>query len=133
MSNRSFNMAFFLVLFVFVTIVSRFDTGIAFAQSPSPGMPVTVFGKFKAPLSDKDGKPRGISGMSCLGKVADIGRECIVVNDEERFAEIAILTQAGLIPTVICNDPRVPSLECRLILLCWVRRVACSMPHKPHQ
>ena len=38
-----------------------------------------------------------------------------------------------LIPTVICNDPRVPSLECRLILLCWVRRVACSMPHKPHQ
>ncbi|MGH6751440.1 MAG: DUF3616 domain-containing protein, partial [Bradyrhizobium sp.] len=52
------------------------------------GVPV----EFKAPNSKEDGKPRGISGMACLGKPADASRECLVINDEERFGEIATLT-----------------------------------------
>jgi len=45
---------------------------------------------YTAPASDKNGKARGISGMTCLGKAGDAKRECFVINDEETFGEVAI-------------------------------------------
>jgi Protein of unknown function (DUF3616) len=60
---------------------------------------VKPVGKFTAPNSMDDGKPRGISGMACLGQPADASRECFVINDEERLGEIATLTKDGLTAT----------------------------------
>ena len=37
--------------------------------------------------------------MTCLGKAGDAKRECFVINDEETFGEVAILTDDGLKPT----------------------------------
>lgn len=54
-----------------------------------------VSGQFQASNS----KPRGISGMACLGKAADASRECLVINDEERFGEIVTLTKDGVAAT----------------------------------
>ena len=59
-----------------------------------------VVGKFTAPNTEKKPekmKARGISGMACLGVAADGSRECFVINDEERFGQIAILTRDGFI------------------------------------
>jgi hypothetical protein len=69
------------------------------AAEPVVVTKVKMTGQFKAPSSDKDGKPRGISGMACLGKASDASRECFVINDEERFGEIARLTKDGLVAT----------------------------------
>ena len=80
-------------------------TSMIFAASASSAAdaPVVtrlkVTGQFKAPASDKDGKPRGISGMACLGKAADASRECLVINDEERFGEIVTVTKEGVTAT----------------------------------
>jgi hypothetical protein len=77
----------------------------AFAVSASAAAEAPVVtkikpvGKFTAPNSTDDGKPRGISGMACLGQPADASRECFVINDEERFGEIANLTKDGLTAT----------------------------------
>jgi hypothetical protein len=68
------------------------------ALAQTAATPVNVFGQFTAPSSDKDGKPRGISGMACLGKAGDATRECFVINDEEGFGEVATLTKEGLTP-----------------------------------
>jgi hypothetical protein len=69
----------------------------ALAQTaPTPVKPI---GQFTAPSSDEDKKPRGISGMACLGNQGDATRECFVINDEERFGEVAILTKEGLAAT----------------------------------
>lgn len=56
---------------------------------------IPVSGQFKASNS----KPRGVSGMACLGKAADASRECFVINDEERFGEIVNLTKDGIAAT----------------------------------
>jgi len=69
------------------------------AQTISLGTRITVEGRYTAPASDKDDRPRGISGMACLGGANDSMRECLVVNDEETFAEIAILKDRSLRPT----------------------------------
>jgi len=70
-----------------------------FGQAVSYGTPINVETKFTAPASDEDGKPRGISGMACLGKMTDQTRECLVINDEETFAEIAVLKDRSQRPT----------------------------------
>lgn len=72
------------------------------AQAISFGTPLAVDGKFTAPATDADKKhekARGLSGIGCLGKDSDPSRECLVVNDEETFAEVATLTPLGLKPT----------------------------------
>src|SRR5258708_183994 len=56
---------------------------------------IQVSGQFKASNS----KPRGVSGMACLGKAADASRECFVINDEERFGEIVTLARDGIAVT----------------------------------
>jgi len=69
------------------------------AGSVSAGDTIPVLGKYTAPKSDEDGKPRGISGMGCLGAASDPTRECLVINDEETFGEIVVLGKDGLRPT----------------------------------
>ena len=63
----------------------------AHAQADPPGHELTVEGEFKAPESRSDSKPRGISGMACLGHDGDGERQCLTVNDEELSAEIVTL------------------------------------------
>jgi hypothetical protein len=55
---------------------------------------------FEAPNSDnpKKQKPRGISGMACLEPGGDGLRQCLVINDEERAAQVATLTAQALTP-----------------------------------
>ncbi|MGO7050129.1 DUF3616 domain-containing protein [Rhizobium johnstonii] len=53
---------------------------------------------FDAPASVSDGKPRGISGMACLGVAADPSRLCFVINDEERLGQFAELSSNTLTP-----------------------------------
>jgi hypothetical protein len=43
-------------------------------------------------ISDGDTEPRGISGMACIGNNRDAERECLVINDEEPFGQVARLT-----------------------------------------
>jgi hypothetical protein len=74
------------------------SSGAGLAKDLS-GTELKVPAHFMAPSSDKHGKPRGVSGMACLGQDADPTRECLVVNDEERFGEIALLTSDELKPT----------------------------------
>ncbi|MHC2618012.1 hypothetical protein ACVIW2_000043 [Bradyrhizobium huanghuaihaiense] len=72
------------------------------AQAISFGSPLAIDGKFTAPATDADKKhekARGLSGIGCLGNDSDSSRECLVVNDEETFAEVATLTPLGLKPT----------------------------------
>src|SRR5215204_688879 len=71
----------------------------AIGQTVSHGSAIAVEKPFKAPASDKDKKPRGLSGMDCLGKDGDQSRECLVVNDEETFVEVAVLTGKTMRPT----------------------------------
>jgi hypothetical protein len=61
------------------------------AQDSSAGHRLVVEGEFAAPESRADRKPRGISGMACLGQGGDKKRECLTVNDEELSAEIVTL------------------------------------------
>jgi hypothetical protein len=61
------------------------------AQENSAGHRLVVEGEFAAPESRADRKPRGISGMACLGQAGDKKRECLTVNDEEVSAEIVSL------------------------------------------
>jgi hypothetical protein len=69
------------------------------AQTISFGTPIDVKEKYTAPASDAGGKPRGISGMACLGAAGDETHPCLVINDEETFAEIATLKDRSLKPT----------------------------------
>lgn len=69
------------------------------AGGASSGDAIPVLGKYTAPNSDADGKPRGISGMGCLGTSSDPTRECLVINDEETLGEIVLLGKDGLRPT----------------------------------
>lgn len=82
-----------------VVMLGAFVPRESFAAEPVVVTKVNVVSQFKAPSSDKDGKPRGISGMACLGKASDASRQCFVINDEERFGEIASLTKNGLVAT----------------------------------
>lgn len=68
----------------------------AFAREDVTTTSIKISGHFKASSQDK---ARGISGMACLGNSADASRDCFVVNDEERFVEVATLTSAGLTAT----------------------------------
>jgi hypothetical protein len=72
---------------------------VSLAEPPTTGTAVPMLGKYTAPESDKDNKPRGISGMGCLGRPGDASRECLVINDEETAGEVAVLTKVGLTPT----------------------------------
>jgi hypothetical protein len=71
----------------------------------SVGTAVPTLAEYKAPASDDDKKPRGLSGMACLaekpaaGGGGDLVRECVAIIDEESFAEIVTLSQKGLKPT----------------------------------
>jgi hypothetical protein len=69
------------------------------AQSPpvSKGEPVMVERPF-ATAETKKHTPRGISGIACLAPVGD-SHSCLAVNDEERFAEWAVLKGKVLSPT----------------------------------
>ena len=64
---------------------------IAYAQANSGGHRLIVEGVFAAPESRSDRKPRGISGMVCLGTDVDKKRECLTINDEELSAEVVSL------------------------------------------
>src|SRR3712207_2436010 len=54
----------------------------------SVGTDVPPLGQYKAPASNDDDKPRGLSGMACLaekpaaGKGGDPARECVALIDE---------------------------------------------------
>jgi Protein of unknown function (DUF3616) len=63
----------------------------AHAQANTAGHRLIVEGEFAAPESRSDRKPRGISGMACLGVDGDKKRECLTINDEELSAEIVTL------------------------------------------
>jgi hypothetical protein len=78
-----------------VALLSNID--LSLAQAVSWGTPLDVTGKYDAP--DSGDKARGISGMACLGTDGDEKRQCLVVNDEETFAEIATLKDGKLTPT----------------------------------
>ena len=84
---------------IFVVAACAAFSPSAFAEESSLGITIPVDPHYTAPASDKDGKARGISGMTCLGKAGDAKRECFVINDEETFGEVAILTDDGLKPT----------------------------------
>ena len=84
---------------IFVVAACAAFSPCAFAENSSLGITIPVDPHYTAPASDKDGKARGISGMTCLGKAGDAKRECFVINDEETFGEVAILTEEGLKPT----------------------------------
>jgi Protein of unknown function (DUF3616) len=84
---------------VFVVVACAAFSPSAFAEKSSIGITIPVDPHYTAPALDKDGKARGISGMTCLGKTGDAKRECFVINDEETFGEVAILTDDGLKPT----------------------------------
>jgi hypothetical protein len=75
-----------------------FTTCASYAAEAPVVTKVKPLGEYTAPNSKDDGKPRGISGMACLGQPADASRECFVINDEERFGEVATLTKEGLTP-----------------------------------
>jgi hypothetical protein len=64
---------------------------IACAQANMGGHRLIIEGEFAAPESRSDRKPRGISGMACLGTDVDKKRECLTINDEELSAEIVSL------------------------------------------
>jgi hypothetical protein len=68
---------------------------VSLAEPAAIGTTVPVLGKYTAPESDKDSKPRGISGMGCLGRPGDASRECLVINDEETSGEVAFADQEG--------------------------------------
>ena len=99
MSGITAALRLFFITGVLTAIAGGFASRAALAQQSTNATAIPVSGQFKAPLSDKDGKPRGISGMACLGKSGDATRECFVINDEERFGEVATLTAEGLAPT----------------------------------
>jgi hypothetical protein len=84
---------------VFVVAACAAFSPSARAEKSSLGITIPVAPHYTAPASDKDGKARGISGMTCLGKAGDAKRECFVINDEESFGEVAILTEDGLKPS----------------------------------
>ncbi|PZM07952.1 DUF3616 domain-containing protein [Rhizobium tubonense] len=69
------------------------------ASTTPPSQTIAVASPFDAPSSDKDGKPRGISGMACLGTEQDASRVCSVINDEEKFGQFAILSNKTLTPS----------------------------------
>jgi hypothetical protein len=79
------------------TVLLNIAPGLA--QTISYGTPIDVKEKYTAPASDAGGKPRGISGMACLGAAGDEKRQCLVINDEETSAEIATLKDESLKPT----------------------------------
>lgn len=77
----------------------------------SEGKPLDIKVKFKT-IDTKKRKPRGVSGVACLPQVGK-GRACLTVNDEERYAEWAILSDTRLKPTgilvqVLPKDPQMP-------------------------
>ena len=73
-----------------MTLMCVVPERIAHAQAATAGYELKVEGKFKAPESH-DKKPRGISGMACLGRDGDEKRQCLTVNDEELSTEIVTL------------------------------------------
>jgi len=93
-------------------IVSTMLVTFAARESSAADAPVvtklTVVGTFTAPNTVKKPekmKARGISGMACLGTAADASRECFVINDEERFGEVATLKKDVL--TITPTDPKI--------------------------
>jgi hypothetical protein len=84
---------------IFVVAACAAFSPSTFAEKSSLGITIPVAAHYTGPASKKDGKARGISGMTCLGKAGDAKRECFVINDEETFGEVAILTEEGLKPT----------------------------------
>jgi Protein of unknown function (DUF3616) len=73
------------------TLMCMVPERIAHAQDMTAGHKLIVEGEFAASESRSDRKPRGISGMACLGVDGDKRRECLTVNDEEVSAEIISL------------------------------------------
>ena len=69
--------------------VALLNIDLCLAQAVSDGKPIDVKGEYAAPDSGK--KARGISGMACLGAAGAETHQCLVINDEETFAEIATL------------------------------------------
>jgi hypothetical protein len=64
---------------------------IAHAQANTAGHRLIVEGEFAAPESRSDRKPRGITGMACLGVNVDKKRECLTINDEDLSVEVVTL------------------------------------------
>ena len=73
------------------TVMLLVPERIAYAQANTGGHRLIIEGEFAAPESRSDRKPRGISGMACLGTDVDKKRECLTINDEELSAEIVSL------------------------------------------
>ena len=73
------------------TVMILVPERIAYAQANTGGHRLIIEGEFAAPESRSDRKPRGISGMACLGTDVDKKRECLTINDEELSAEIVSL------------------------------------------
>ncbi|MBR1154379.1 DUF6929 family protein [Bradyrhizobium sp. JYMT SZCCT0428] len=88
-----------LALLIASAMLVAFTVRESFAADAPVITRLKVAGKFTAPNSEDDKKPRGISGMTCLGKPADASRECLIINDEERFGEIVTLTNEGVATT----------------------------------
>ena len=66
-------------------------------KSAELGQPQKLITPNHFAISDTDTEPRGISGMACLGSDRDTERECLVINDEEPFGQVARLTAQKLI------------------------------------
>jgi hypothetical protein len=54
-----------------VAAIVLLDIDPGLAQTISFGTPIDVKEKYAAPASDAGGKPRGISGMACLGAAGE--------------------------------------------------------------
>lgn len=96
-----------LALLIATAMLAAFEARESSAADAPVVTRLKVVGTFTAPNTIKKPekkKARGISGMACLGPAADASRECFVINDEERFGEVATLTKDGF--AINPNAPR---------------------------
>ena len=75
-------------LIILVAAMSSFSV----LQSAELAQPHKLLTPNQFATSPGDTEPRGVSGMACLGSHGDAERECLVVNDEEPFGQVALLT-----------------------------------------
>ena len=98
-------IATIVLAFIVPAVLCNGAAGAKAKAKVSVGTDVPPLGQYKAPASNDDDKPRGLSGMACLaekpaaGRGGDPARECVAIIDEESFAEIVILSEKGLRPT----------------------------------
>lgn len=125
-------IAAIVLAFAVPAMLCNAPAGAQATAKVSVGTAVPTLERYKAPASNADAKPRGLSGMACLaekpaaGRGGDPARECIAIIDEESFAEIVILSEKGLRPT----GRTVPLTEARQEITGTQRVAPCEKKDK---